>query len=188
MANTNLWEMTGLDIFLQSLDEKEYKAYQKQIEPKPYLSPIQSWGLSKDFFASEVVLDRKIADVKMLAAMAKKLNWKTDLSSILGFQYDALVITDISQKIIWTNPGFFKMTGYSETYAIGKKPSFLQGPETSSETAIAIKQKIATGTHFTEKILNYKKNEEEYWCQLHIFPIQTSEKTTHYLALETEML
>lgn len=180
--------MAGLDIFLQSLDELDRKKYIKEIEPKQYVSPLKSWGLSAEFFAPIDLLEARKKDKMALVLLAKQFQWKTDLAEILAKPYDALVLTDAFQNIIWTNPGFFKMTGYTESYAVGKRPSFLQGKATSTETRFSIKDKLLVGKPFTEKILNYKKNSEEYWCKIQIFPLQVKNLQTHYLALETELL
>ena len=180
--------MAGLDVFLQSLDEADRRKYIKEIQPQHYISPLRSWGLSSTFFAPTDLLEARKKDMEALILLANQFQWKTDLTEILAKPYEAIVLTDAFQNIIWTNPGFFKMTGYSESYAIGKKPSFLQGVETSSETKLKIRQNLLIGKPFTEKILNYKKNSKEYWCEVRIFPINTKDLQTHYLALETELL
>lgn len=188
MGNYNLWDMAGLDVFLQSLDEADRKKYIKEIRPQHYVSPLKSWGLSSTFFAPTDLLESRKKDKEALILLANQFQWKTDLTEILSKPYEALVLTDAFQNIIWTNPGFFKMTGYSESYAVGKRPSFLQGLETSTETKLSIRHKLLIGKPFSEKILNYKKNTQEYWCEVRIFPINTENHQMHYLALETELL
>ena len=188
MAKNNLWDMAGLDIFLQSLNEKELKKYAKGIVQQPNLSPLKGVGISAEFFAPRVPLKLKEKDKNALKLMESQFLWKTDFSEILSNPYDALIVTDSAQTIIWTNPGFFEMTGYYGSYAIGKQPSFLQGAATSTETKAAIRDQLLRGRPFTEKILNYKKNEEEYWCEIMIFPLKHKGKITHFLALETELI
>ena len=48
-------------------------------------------------------------------------------SKIYNYDYDALVLSDKAHKIIWVSDGFKDMTGYTKKFAVGKKPSFLQG-------------------------------------------------------------
>lgn len=187
MANYNLWDMAGLDIFLQSLSDEERIIYSKEIEQKRYLSPLKSWEFSSEFYKPKTILELRQEDKVSLSLLANQFHWKTNLTKILAKNYDAIVITDFSQKIIWTNSGFFKMTGYSESYAIGKSPSFLQGDETSTETKLEIKEKLDSGQSFTEKIANYKIDQKMYWCEIEIFPMMANGKITHYLALETEL-
>lgn len=188
MAKYNLWHMVGLDIFLQSLNDQELKKYTTKLAPQPYSSPLKSWGVSSDFFAPSVPLDSQEIDRTTLEFMESQFQWKTDLDSILKNHYDALIVTDALQTILWTNPGFFKMTGYKSSDAIGKKPSFLQGDQTSKASKEYIKENLLYEMPFTSKILNYKKNQKEYWCTIQIFPMQTKIGTSHYLALETEIV
>lgn len=180
--------MTGLDVFFQSLNEADRKEYIKEVQPYNYISPLKSWGLCCTFFAPTDLFEARKKDKEALILLAEQFQWKTNLTEILTKPYEALIVTDAFQNIIWTNPGFFKMTGYSESYAVGKRPSFLQGEGTSKETKLSIRQKLLNGKPFTEKVLNYKKNRQEYWCQVWIFPINTKAHQTHYLALETELL
>ncbi|CAM3495256.1 PAS domain-containing protein [Aequorivita lipolytica] len=188
MANYNLWDMAGLDVFLQSLSEQQREKYFNIIEPQTYLSPLKSWGLSAEFFKPTALLETRQKDRASLTLLANQFHWKANLSEILTKSYDALIVTDFSQKIVWANNGFFKMTGYSESYAIGKTPSFLQGNETSTQVKASIREKLQRGEPFTEEVLNYKKDQREYWCKIQIFPLLSAGLTTHYLALETELL
>lgn len=188
MAKYNLWHMAGLDIFLQSLNDHELKNYTTKLAPKPYLSPLKSWEVSSDFFLPTEPLNPLEKDRTTLEFMESQFQWKTDLSEILMLPYDALIVTDALQTILWTNPGFSKMTGYQANYAIGKKPSFLQGDKTSKESKGLIKENLLKEIPFSSKILNYKKNKKEYWCNIKIFPMQNKLGTSHYLALETELL
>ena len=116
--------------------------------------------------------------------MSKKYNWTNDFDTIFNNNtFEALVVTDVSRKILWVNSGFTKMTGYSKTFAINKTPSFLQGRKTSDATRNRIRQKLQKNNPFKEIIVNHKKDKSTYKCEVSIFPLK-SDKTTHFLALE----
>ncbi|MEN1785633.1 MAG: PAS domain-containing protein [Bacteroidota bacterium] len=101
--------------------------------------------------------------------------------------YDALVVTDAKKNIVWSNNGFFEMTGYSRNYAIGKRPSFLQGKDTSETTKSEIRQLLKAKKRFSKTLLNYRKNGEPYWCHIDVIPLFKDKKTvTHFLAMERE--
>lgn len=187
MAKNDLWEMKGLDIFLQSLSDVDREKYRNEVVPKSNLPSSNSLGLPVEFFKSKDLKSSEKIDNDTLLFMAAQFDWRDNITDIMINSYDALVVTDVSQKVIWTNQGFFNMTGYTPAFAIGKKPTFLQGPETSIETKLSIKKKLLEGISFTQNILNYKKNKEKYWCQIQIFPMKTETGITHFLALETEI-
>lgn len=187
MAKYNLWYMAGLDVFLQSLQSKKAKQVLNEIKPAPYVSPLQSWGVTTDFFTPKAVANAAEIDRSTLEFMQSQFQWKTDISAILENPYDALIVTTATEKIVWANSGFKKMTGFEARFAIGKSPSFLQGPKTSIETKARIKQQLREGIPFTEKLLNYRKSNETYWCQIHIIPMFNAKGISHFLALETDL-
>lgn len=187
MEKRNLWDMQSLDIFLNSMSHAEYKKYIKLVTPTAYLSPTPSWGLA-DWVNDTHGRNADLKDLEVLNKLAIQLNWSADIKNILKNNYDALVLTDVSQNIVWTNPGFQKMTGYNTEYAVGKTPRFLQGDETRTDTKFSIGKKLLRDKPFKEKVLNYKKSKQQYWCELHIFPLLAKNKTTHYLALEKEIV
>lgn len=124
----------------------------------------------------------------MLMKFQEKFGWNIQLDRILSFPYEALVLTDHSQKIKWVNEGFAVMTGYSSKFSLGKSPKFLQGQNTSALTINRIRQKLSKGEVVKEKVCNYRKNGQEYLCEVHIHPLINSiSGVTHYLALEREL-
>ena len=102
--------------------------------------------------------------------------------------YDALVLTDKKQKIVWVSGGFSNMTGYSKTFAIGKKPSFLQGEKTSLSVKKQIDYSLKSNNTFDGSVINYKKNGSLYNCQIVISPLYNSkQEVKYYLAFEKEI-
>lgn len=109
-------------------------------------------------------------------------------TNILNDHYDAIVITDKQQTIVWVSDGFYDMTGYSGSYALGKQPTFLQGKDTQASTKETIRLNLDNNNNFTGTLINYKKNGEEYLCQLRLFPLKDhNNNITHYLALERRL-
>lgn len=125
--------------------------------------------------------------MKHVMAMAEKYRWNNDLESEFSKNdYEALIVTDKGQNIIWVNEGFSKMTGYAKKDAINKTPKFLQGEKTSATTKKRIWQHILEDKPFTEHIINYKKDQTPYKCEVKIIPLYNQE-TTHYIAFERKI-
>ena len=102
--------------------------------------------------------------------------------------YDALVVTNKKQKIVWVSSGFINMTGYSKTFAIGKRPSFLQGEKTSLSVKKQIDYSLKSNNTFDGSVINYKKNGSLYNCQIVISPLYNSkQEVKYYLAFEKEI-
>lgn len=181
----NLTEMMCLDIYLSSLSDKEYNKIKHQIEPsKSLMMPLLSWN----FFSSHhfKTLERLKAerDIQMVKAFAKKASWKNEIDAIFENQdFEALIITDSEQKILWVNDGFTEMTGYSKTFAKNRTPHFLQGTNTLPKTKKRIRNKLNELKPFSAIITNYRKDSSPYECEVKIIPMYNA-NVTHFLAIE----
>lgn len=184
----DLSKMMCLDLYLSSLSKTEYRNIEQHIKPtENVLMPLLSWDISGQGYQRRIYERQKKNDLIKLLHFAEKHKWNNSITEILEDQnYEALVLTDASQKIVWVNKGFSEMTGYSANFAVNRSPSFLSGPETSAQTRKRIADKLNTGMPFKEVIVNYKKNKEKYKCELNIFPLYRDE-VTHYLALEKQV-
>ena len=179
----DLSNLMCLDIFLSSLSIEENKEVARNITTKSVF-PIMSWDFSGNHFSNfrhhEILKDKN-----HLRSFSKNYNWQIDLDQTLDKPYDALVLTDATEAIIWVNDGFKKMTGYESDYAIGRKPNFLQGAKTSKETRWEIKNDLLRKMPFTAVIVNYRKNKEKYLCEISVIPINNQHnEITHFISLE----
>jgi PAS domain-containing protein len=95
-------------------------------------------------------------DISNLINILNESYWTSNITTMI-FQkdYDALVLTDKKQKIVWVSGGFTNMTGYSKTFAIGKRPSFLQGEKTSTIVKKQLKEDLAFNHTYSGSIINY---------------------------------
>jgi PAS domain S-box-containing protein len=73
--------------------------------------------------------------------------------------------------IIFCNPGFSKMTGYSPEEIMGRNCRFLQGPETDPATVAEIRKAIQERRLFQGVISNRRKNGQVFWNDLLITPV-----------------
>jgi PAS domain S-box-containing protein len=160
------------------------KLIEKKIEMslKFLTSPLMSWDISNPDYD---LVDKRSLDMKALNIKSIANNWHVNFVKELSISYQTLILTDLKQTILWVNDGFQSMTGYAPDYAIGKKPAFLQGPETSEIVKTRIRKKLLNGDRVSDVITNYRKNGNPYHCYITIIPLLDSNRViTHYLALE----
>lgn len=181
----NLNDMMCLDIYLSSLNKQQLEAIDDKINSAEVQTmPLLSWDIYSDYHFNQLIESKRNQDILKIQDLARKLNWKVDINALFNKEtFEAIVVTDLNQKIIWVNEGFTEMTGYSKIDALNKTPRFLQGPKSCREAKERIRIKLSGVEPFKEVIVNYKKNRDAYECEVKIFPL-CNEEITHYIALE----
>ncbi len=184
----NLSEMMCLDIYLSSLPDEEHDNIKLQVTPTANKSmPLLSWDIFKQHYfqtSDKLKIER---DIKMVKTFAEKSKWKNEIDTIFKNEdFEALIITDVEQNILWVNDGFTKMTGYSKTFALNKKPYFLQGHNTTTKSKKQFRNKLNDLKPFTEIITNYRKDNTPYECEVKIIPMY-NQNVTHFLAIEKQV-
>lgn len=184
----DLSNMASLDIFLNARDPREIKEAQKNLEPVGISSPLLSMDIFLENFQQSLESGRKKADLNYILDINPLYTSQFDHKLILQKEYDALVLTDSNQYIKWVNRGFSKMTGYTAGFALGKTPKFLQGEKTKQEINSRIRQRLGKKEIFSEIVVNYRKNKEEYQCEITIIPLlNNNNNLAHFLAIEKEV-
>ena len=104
---------------------------------------------------------------------------------------DVVVITEaepidgFGPRIVYVNEAFTRETGFSPDEAIGRTPRILQGPKTDRATLDLIHTALQKWRPIRADILNYKKNGEEIWQELNIFPIADENGCfTHWVSIQ----
>jgi PAS domain S-box-containing protein len=185
----NLSGMLSLDFYLSSLSDKEYDKVQLLIKfSKNKVTPLFSWDIFSQYHSQTIENLKVEKDIRQVKSFAEKANWKNEIDTIFKNQdFEALIITDMDQKILWVNDGFKQMTGYSKTFALNKTPYFLQGVNTTVKSKKRFRKKLNDLKPFTEVITNYRKDNSPYECEVKIFPMY-AENVTHFLAIEKHVV
>jgi len=104
---------------------------------------------------------------------------------------DVVVITEaepidgFGPRIVYVNEAFTRETGFSPDEAIGRTPRILQGPKTDRATLDLIHTALQKWRPIRADILNYKKNGEEIWQELNIFPVADEKGWfTHWVSIQ----
>jgi PAS domain S-box-containing protein/diguanylate cyclase (GGDEF)-like protein len=106
---------------------------------------------------------------------------------------DMLMVTDTDlgrngPKIVYVNRTFTRVTGYSPEEAIGRSPTFLQGPLTSIETRARIRAGLRDHATVRERVLNFDKTGAPFWVDLKIVPIRSEAGTvTHFASIQRDV-
>ncbi|MDD5384286.1 MAG: PAS domain S-box protein [Gallionella sp.] len=100
----------------------------------------------------------------------------------------SVVITDLDANILYVNPYFTNITGYSREEAIGQNPRILQSGLTPRVVYTELWNSLTSGKVWRGELVNKRKNGELYWEEAHIVPaINSAGITTHYVAVKLDI-
>ncbi len=115
------------------------------------------------------------------------------LNSVVLQSSESILITDAEfaapgPRIIFANPAFTQMTGYSAEEVIGKTPRILQGPRTEKTVLRRLRKNLEEGALFQGETINYRKDGTHYNQEWRVAPIRDSAgKITHYVAIQRDI-
>ncbi|MBD1804286.1 PAS domain S-box protein [Microcoleus sp. FACHB-SPT15] len=102
-----------------------------------------------------------------------------------------IVIADTrlpDMPLIYVNPAFEQITGYSATEVLGYNCRFLQGTKTSQPAVAELRDAIKAGKHCTVTLLNYRKDGTPFWNELTISPIHDDDDNlTHFVGIQADI-
>ncbi len=98
---------------------------------------------------------------------------------------ETVMITDPDGMIVYVNPQFTALTGYSYDEAIGENASIIQSERTADSVYREMWQTITSGEIWRGEFLNRKKNGEFYWEWSVIAPLRdTDGKIINFVAVK----
>jgi len=130
-------------------------------------------------------LQAEIHERKRYEAELRLRNRAIEASSV------GIIITDARQPnypIIYANPAFARITGFSLEELIGRNPRLLQGPDTDPEAVAELRRALREGRDCHLTLKNYRKNGTPFWNELFISPVRDNQgNLTHYIGTQTDV-
>ena len=88
--------------------------------------------------------------------------------------HSAMIVTDPEYRILWVNPAFTRLSGYTVDEARGRRPAdFLRCPGTDPGPGEEIRKAIAEGRSFHVTLPNLRKDGSRYWINVDGQPART---------------
>ena len=86
-------------------------------------------------------------------------------------------------EILFVNPAFSEMTGYSQEEVLQKTPRILQGPKSDRVMLTELREALSRGEPFSGETVNYRQDGSD--VEWDITPIRTSGgKISHFLSIQ----
>ena len=115
------------------------------------------------------------------------------LSSAVKQSKESIMITEAQldlpgPKIIFVNPAFTEMTGYTAGEVLGLTPRLLQGPRTDRAVLERLRRNLEEGDAFAGETINYRKDGTEFDLEWQIAPLRNaSSAITHFVAIQRDI-
>ena len=94
-------------------------------------------------------------------------------------------ITATNEKdapIVFVNQSFEEITGYEASEVIGRSCKFLLGEDQEQESLLRLQEAIEKGGHYTEVVLNYRKDRSLFYNELTVYPVlENNGEITHFV-------
>lgn len=90
--------------------------------------------------------------------------------------------------LIYVNPAFERVTGYSQQEVLGRNARFLQGKETDQPGLNEIRAVLREGRVGEALVHNYRKDGSSYWNDMRIAPVHNEQgQLTHFVGISDDV-
>ena len=106
---------------------------------------------------------------------------------------DAITITTSEltlpgPQILYVNPAFTRITGYSQAEMLHTTPRILQGPKTERQVMERLKSQLSQGLPFSGETINYRKDGSAFWMEWEAAPVRMeADRITHFVATQRDV-
>jgi diguanylate cyclase (GGDEF)-like protein/PAS domain S-box-containing protein len=116
-------------------------------------------------------LEMQVRQMQRTMAKATRLESAVESTNDVIMLYEAPMQPGQSMRLIYVNPAFERMTGYSREELALSSPKMLQGPKTDPASVALLQEKLFKFQPVRVELLNYKKDGSPFWVELNIQPI-----------------
>ena len=155
----------------------------------------QGSTISAEMRVSEAIdEDRRVYVVASLRDVSERKRVEESLQlreRAIAASSNGIVITDATQPnnpMIYVNPSFERITGYSAAEVIGRDCRFLQGGDRNQIGILDLRQAIEEHRECHAVLLNYRKDGTPFWNDLYIAPVFNEHgELTNYIGIQTDI-
>ena len=138
--------------------------------------------------------DRRVYVVASLRDVSERKRVEESLKlreRAIAASSNGIVITDATQSnnpMIYVNPSFERITGYSAAEVIGRDCRFLQGGDRNQIGLLDLRKAIEEQRECHSVLLNYRKDGTQFWNDLYIAPVFNDHgELTNYIGIQTDI-
>ena len=137
--------------------------------------PLSCWDVFHNYYS----------EIENYNFIQKDWQIKEDYLNVVNLEKREIIITNTNQEIVFATNGIYEMNGWNPFEVIGKSPKIFQGALTDEKIRNKIKTAIKNQLPFKEIILNYRKDDSTYLCEIEGHPkFNKKGELINYIAFE----
>ena len=112
------------------------------------------------------------------------------LEAALKATRDGVVVVDAladDAPMVYVNPAFEQMTGYTEAELLGRNCRFLQGDDRRQRAVTELRDAIDAGCACEVLLRNYRKDGSLFWNQLRLQPFEEQGRVRWWVGIATDV-
>lgn len=113
------------------------------------------------------------------------------LQSMVDASNDGIVVAEQEGDdtiLIYVNPAFERLTGYSRDEILYQDCRFLQGDDRDQLARARIRKALAEGRPCREVLRNYRKDGSAFWNELSITPVfNDTDQLTYFIGIQKDV-
>jgi PAS domain S-box len=153
--------------------------------------PAGMWGRSDDLRGDTDPRSLRVAFITDVTERRRTEDTLRLRESALEAATNGILVADARRAalpIVYVNPAFERITGYSYAEVVGRDCSFLESGGQHQPMLAALQQALLEGGPLVVTLRNRRKNGDVFFHELHIAPIRDNEGTiTHLVGVQNDV-
>lgn len=177
--------------FIEQKTEKWQDQYRFRCADNSYKYVLDRGFLLKDENGKAIRMIGAIQDITKQKEEEQRLKL---LETVITQSKDSIVITEANSNegkipnIIYVNPAFSSMSGYTSEEIVGKSLNIFNGENSDVNELQKLLNAIENKEECLLETISYKKNKEEYWVRLSMIPIYNIEnELSHWISIQRDI-
>ncbi|MBV8500810.1 MAG: PAS domain-containing protein [Paucibacter sp.] len=96
-------------------------------------------------------------------------------------------VTDVKGRIVYCNPSFVEVSGFTEQELLGQPHNIIRHPDMPAEAFRDMWATVASGRPWTAAVKNRRKNGDHYWVRANATPVRRDGHIVGYLSVRTAL-
>ncbi|MEX6502855.1 bifunctional diguanylate cyclase/phosphodiesterase [Pseudomonas zhanjiangensis] len=143
------------------------------------------------FMLASLLVGRSLSDLRLALGRGAQTQQQLALAN-LALEASPLGVTIVDARqaelpLIYCNPAFERITGYSREQILGSDCRFLLGDDRQQQQLARLQQALREGTGCQVVLRNYRQDGQLFWNELTLAPMHDAEGLSHFVALQHDV-